>query len=143
MTEHIIADSGKRESFATGAVRDARSGKGRFDLISPVLLRRLALILEKGAIKYAARNWEQGMPLSRFLDSAKRHLNDAEMIALYQREGRPLTELPADINPNEDHWGQAVWNLHCLIHTQEMRPDLDDLSKPAGRTKSPDALKRD
>ena len=58
---HIVADSGKREGFATGMVRDTREGKGRFELITPIALRRLALVYEKGAAKYAARNWERAL----------------------------------------------------------------------------------
>ena len=33
--EYITKDSGSREECFTGAVRDVREGKGRFDLISP------------------------------------------------------------------------------------------------------------
>jgi hypothetical protein len=49
------------------------------------------------------RNWEQGIPLSRYLDSAKRHLDQ------YQ-EGML----------DEDHLAQAAWNLLGLLHTEEM-----------------------
>ena len=128
---HIVADSGARESFETGMVRDTRIDKGRFDLITPVALRRLALVYERGAAKYAARNWEKGSPLSRFADSAQRHLNDLQMIALYKREGIPLDRLPADVNPNEDHAAQAAWNLFGLMHHEDLHPELDDLSKKA------------
>ncbi len=128
---HIVADSGKREEFSTGMVRDTRENKGRFDLVTPVALRRLALVYEKGAEKYVARNWEKGSPLSRFADSAQRHLNDFQMIALYRREGIPLERLPADVSPNEDHLAQCVWNLFCIMHHEELHPEFDDLSKPA------------
>lgn len=47
-----MKDSGKREDFGTGAVRDSREGKGRYDLISPIALKRLAVVYEKGANKY-------------------------------------------------------------------------------------------
>ena len=126
--DFIVADSGARESFGTGMVRDIRAGKGRFDLITPIPLRRLAKVYESGALKYEARNWEKGSPLSRFLDSAKRHINDYEMICLYQREGVPLERLPADVNPNEDHLAQAAWNLFSIMHHQDLRPEFDDLS---------------
>jgi len=128
---HIVADSGKRESFNSGMVRDARDGKGRFELITPVALRRLALVYEKGAAKYTARNWEKGSLLSRFADSAQRHLNDFQMISLFKREGIPLEKLPADVNPNEDHLAQAVWNLCCIMHHEDLHPELDDLSVKA------------
>lgn len=112
----ILKDSGERQSFETGAVRDTQSGKGRFDLLSPIVDKRLAIIMEKGALKYNPRNWEKGIPLSRFLDSAKRHL--AQFI-----EG----------HVDEDHLGQAIWNLNGLMHTQELikrgllPSSLDDL----------------
>src|SRR3954469_16270146 len=68
-------DSGARESFPTGMVRDTREGKGRFDLIPPIPLRRLAGVYERGAAKYDDNNWKKGAPYSRFLDSALRHIN--------------------------------------------------------------------
>src|SRR4030042_1914883 len=105
-----LKDSGQRESFDSGMVRDTREGKGRFDLISPIALRRLAVIYEKGAIKYEPRNWEKGAPFSRFMDSALRHLNQ-------YKEGRR----------DEDHLAQAAWNIFCMIHFDETREDLNDL----------------
>jgi len=133
--KHIVADSGKREAFGSGMVRDTREGKGRFELITPVALRRLALVYEKGAEKYVARNWEKGSPLSRFADSAQRHLNDFQMISLFKRECIPLDRLPADVNPNEDHLAQAVWNLCCIMHHEDLHPELDDLSVKATEIK--------
>jgi hypothetical protein len=128
MSKHIVADSGKRESFASGMVRDTREGKGRFDLITPVALRRLALVYERGAAKYRPRNWEKGSPLSRFLDSARRHLNDYAMICQYKRDGVPLDKLPPDVNPNEDHLAQCAWNVFCIMHHEDLHPELDDMS---------------
>lgn len=58
----------------TGAKRDDRSGKGRFDLIPPEALQALAERLEVGAKHYGERNWEKGQPLSWFVDSGMRHL---------------------------------------------------------------------
>jgi hypothetical protein len=130
MTEQktfIVADSGVRENFQTGMVRDTRVGKGRFELITPIALRRLAQVYERGAVKYSARNWELGSPLSRFTDSAIRHMNDYLMISLYKREGIPLERLPADVNPNEDHLAQATWNLFCIMHHEVLHPEFDDM----------------
>jgi hypothetical protein len=128
MTSFITVDSGKRQEFETGAKRDTREGKGRFDLVSAIADHRLAGVYERGCGKYGPRNWEKGMPFSRFIDSAKRHINDYLMIANFQREGIPLDQLPDQINPDEDHLAQAVWNLFCVMHLQVTRPDLDDLS---------------
>jgi hypothetical protein len=98
-----LKDSGERQAFDTGAVRDTQTGKGRFDLMSPIALRRVAEVYRKGAEKYAERNWEKGMPISRCLDSALRHLNQ-------YREGLR----------DEDHLGQAAWNVMAAIHYEEM-----------------------
>jgi len=108
---YITKDSGEREKYESGAVRDKRGGKGRFDLITPIGLRRLAGVYERGAEKYAARNWEKGMPMSRFLDSALRHLNQY-----------------AEGLRDEDHLAQAAWNVFAMMHFEELRPDLNDLA---------------
>lgn len=113
-----VKDSGVREEFDTGSKRDTRVGKGRFDLISPFVLQRDAHHLEHGATKYGDRNWEKGQPLSRYLDSALRHLNK------YLMGFR-----------DEDHLSAARWNIAAMIHTEHMihlgllSSELDDLPK--------------
>jgi hypothetical protein len=101
--KHGLKDSGKREEFATGFVREPRTLKGRFDLISPIALRRLAIHYENGALKYSERNWEKGGDTSRYLCSAISHLQD-------YLEGDRL----------EDHLSASVWNIFCIVHTEEM-----------------------
>jgi hypothetical protein len=104
-------DSGAREVMETGSQRDSRDGKGRFELISPFALARIAGVYERGAKKYDDRNWEKGQKFSRFLDSALRHMN---------RFAMGWTD--------EDHVSQAAWNLLAILHFQELgRTDLDDL----------------
>lgn len=98
-----LPDSGKREEFPTGSRRDTREGKGRYDLVSPFALARLARHLEAGAVKYGDRNWEKGQPLSRYFDSAVRHLYSWLSGA-----------------QEEDHLAAALWNVHAMIHTQIM-----------------------
>lgn len=100
--EPALKDSGQCEEFPSSMVRDIRTGKGRFDLISPYALRRLARVMEKGCAKYGERNWEQGAPADRFLDSCLRHLTQWQMGLR-----------------DEDHLGQAFWNLHCIVHFDE------------------------
>lgn len=114
--QYVTKDSGSREEMPTGSVRDSREGKGRFDLISPFALARLAGVYERGAKKYADRNWEKGQPFSRFLDSAMRHLNRFAMGW-----------------DDEDHLAQAAWNLFAIMHFEELeRTELDDM--PHSRT---------
>lgn len=101
--KYNLKDSGNRQVFATGAQRDRQIGKGRYDLTSPIPMKRVADIFEKGALKYSERNWEKGMPISRYIDSAMRHLDQ-------YREGKR----------DEDHLGQAYWNLHAALHCEVM-----------------------
>lgn len=98
-----LEDSGKVRLAPTGAQRDSNEGKGRYDLISPIAIARLARINQLGAAKRGDRNWEQGMPLHWFVDSALRHIFE-------YLEGRS----------NEDHLAQAFWNVMCAMHTEEM-----------------------
>lgn len=125
--EWTTKDSGSREEYNSGARRDVRMGKGRYDLLSPMAIRRIAGVYERGAAKYGDRNYEKGMPLSRFLDSALRHL-------LQFAEGKQ----------DEDHASQAAWNIISLIHTEELisrgilPQELNDLPsyKPVGEDQS-------
>lgn len=104
------------EVFSTGANRDNRRGKGRYDLIPWSILRRLAMRFEIGGYHYGDRNWERGQPYGRYLDSCLRHLD-------FFVEG----------NKDEDHGIAALWNLLALVWTEErvrsgLLPDsLDDL----------------
>lgn len=107
-----IDDSGKRMSYGEGkAMREPSDGKGRYDLITPFGLRRVAKWYELGAKKYADRNWEKGIPFSRCIDSAKRHIDKYIM---------GMTD--------EDHLAAAVWNLLAIIHYEELgMTELDDM----------------
>lgn len=115
MPDYELQDSGERTTFDTGAQRDLAKGKGRYDLISPHLVRRLAIVLEKGAEKYNDRNWEKGMPWHSFLDSALRH-TFKRLLGMQ----------------DEDHAAQAVWNLMAFIHHEETPSlqHLNDLPEP-------------
>lgn len=107
-----INDGGNRISYGENkAIREPSSGKGRYDLITPFGLDRLAKWYELGSSKYADRNWEKGMPFSRYLDSARRHLNKFAMGM-----------------EDEDHLAAACWNIMAIMHHQELKQnELDDL----------------
>lgn len=107
-----LKDSGKRMSFGEGkAIREPSTGKGRYDLMSPFFARRLAVHFERGANKYADRNWEKGMKFSRYLDSAERHLAQFKMGM-----------------EDEDHIIACIWNLAAIVHHQELDElEFDDL----------------
>jgi len=109
-TEKKILDSGIRQEFSTGSVRDTGEGKGRFDLLPYYSIMKVAQHFEEGARKYSADNWRKGQPLSRYFDSAQRH----------------LAKFAMGFN-DEPHLTAAVWNLLCYIET-EKRIELGQLS---------------
>ncbi len=113
---YITKDSGARQSFGTGAVRDIQDGKGRYDLIPTKMLKRLAGLYQRGAEKYDANNWRLGIPQSRFMDSAFRHM---------------CQFLEGD--RSEDHLAAVIFNIAGVMEMEEGVADgtypgeLDDL----------------
>lgn len=101
--EFEVKDSGKRQEFNTGALRDTQEGKGRYDLIPPIVEERLAKHYESGAKKYGDNNFRLGMPVTRYIDSARRHLNKYRC-GLY----------------DEDHLIAAIWNIAAIIETEKL-----------------------
>lgn len=84
MTDYETKDSGKREEYDSGMVRDTQDNKPRFDLLLPLgvpyeeqFLTRCAELLARGAAKYSDRNWEKASgqaEIDRFKASALRHM---------------------------------------------------------------------
>lgn len=77
MSEFITKDSGKREEFTSGMVRDTQDDKPRYDLIDRAFLKRWAELMARGAKKYGENNWRKAAgeaELRRFQASATRHL---------------------------------------------------------------------
>lgn len=72
----------------------------------------VAIHFEEGAKKYAARNWEIGINVSSFIDSAIRHY-------LKHKRG----------DRDERHDRAALWNLICAVWTVTFKSDLDDFRK--------------
>jgi hypothetical protein len=99
---------GKRE-YDTGAVRSADCEHTRYDLISPIGLRRLAETYAEGAQKFGAFNWENGMPVTDLLNHAIAHV---------------YKFLSGD--RAEDHLAHAAWNLLGAIHSMEKWPHLNE-----------------
>jgi hypothetical protein len=79
---------------------------------------RIGEWLRKGAKKYAERNWEAGMPISRCVASLCRHLEAFKM-------GRT----------DEDHLAAIAVNAQFIMHYEAMiergvlPPSLDDMPK--------------
>lgn len=110
--EFIVRDSGARQDFETGARRDDDDTKPKLSLLPPAPLARIAWVYTRGAKKYGPHNWQKGMPYSRYLDSALRH------IFAWMRG-----------DTEEDHLAMACWNLMAIMHHQEVGPDgLDDMT---------------
>ena len=122
-------DSGTREQFDTGAVRDAVGAKPRPDLISPFAMMRLGEWLRKGAEKYSDRNWERGIPVSRCVASLYRHL------LAYQMGQR-----------DEDHMAAVMCNAMFVLHYEEMikrgvlPPELEDMPSYEAATHRADSV---
>lgn len=111
-----MRDSGKRQQFNDGAVRDTADGKSRPDLISPFFMMRLGMWLMLGAKKYSERNWEKGIPNSRCFASLMRHICQW-LIG----------------NKDEDHLAAMACNIMFLMHNEEavkigiLPPEIDDM----------------
>jgi len=98
-----VKDSGKRQEFETGSRRDSREGKGRFDLLPPYAITRLAIHFENGATKYGDGNYLKGQPTHRYMESALRHLFKY-----------------IDGDREEDHLSASAWNILALISTEKL-----------------------
>jgi len=105
----------EQTKFSTGAVRSTDANSTRYDLISPVGLRRIAETYAEGAKKYGDNNWQKGMPASDTMNHAIRHLN-----------------LWLSGDKTEDHLAHAAWNLIAIMHFEELKPDCIDV--PTRRT---------
>lgn len=111
-TTFITKDSGARQSFETGMVRDTQEGKPRYDLIPVEALERVAHLYARGAEKYGDDNWKKGQPYSRAYASLYRHL-------MQWRKG----------DRDEDHMAAVAWNALALMFYEEKMPELNDLFK--------------
>lgn len=67
---------------------------------------------EEGAKKYGEYNWQKGIPVKCYVDSAVRHY---------------LKHLRGD--RDEPHDRAFVWNILCCIWTSEHKPELNDYRK--------------
>ena len=67
---------------------------------------------EEGAKKYGENNWQKGLPLNCYIDSAVRHY---------------LKYLHGD--KDEPHDRAFCWNVMCAIWTCKHKPELNDYAK--------------
>lgn len=76
-----------------------------------LMLLAVAKHFEEGAKKYGENNWQKGIPLHCYIDSAIRHFFKHE--SGYE---------------DEPHDRAFVWNIMCAIWTFENKPELDDFT---------------
>ncbi len=105
-----MVDTGERVEHLTGATREPHANKGRFDLIPPEMMFRLAKWYELGGQKYEDRNWEKGLPVSNCINSLLRH----------------AFKYLAGID-DEDHLAAVIWNAAAIMHYEKNNPDMQDL----------------
>jgi len=107
-----MQDGGDRITFGKNAAqREPATGKGRPDLITPFALTRIAKWYELGANKYGDRNYEKGMPFSRYTASMFRHV---------------IAWMKGD--ETEDHLSAISWNAFAIMHHQELNElNWDDM----------------
>lgn len=110
-------DSGKRQEYKSGMVRDLQTGKPDFYLIlakdmpyKEQLLTRWAELMERGKIKYGNRNWELAdseEELERFKSSAFRHF-----IQWISNED------------DEDHAAAVLYNINACEYVKWKRQNM-------------------
>lgn len=101
--------------FDTGAERDT-GGKGRCDLLPHSSLLRVSRQMEGALEEHEERNWEKGIPMHSFLDSAMRHLFKY-----------------MDGWNDEDHLAAAATNVLMALWTEDHLPEMQDIpTRPPG-----------
>ena len=80
------------------------------DLDTATAVLEVAKHFEDGAVKYGDRNWEKGIPVHCYIDSAVRH---------YLKFHRG--------DQDEPHDRAFMWNLLCAMWTHENHPELIDI----------------
>lgn len=110
--EFITKDNKEHKEFSSGMKRDTEEAKPRFDLILPegqrydeTLLYRWAMLMQRGAKKYAYRNWEKANSieeLERFKSGTWRHFIQA---------------MSGEVD--EDHFSAVCFGLNGIIYLMD------------------------
>ena len=91
-----------------------------FDRNIYTAILELAKHFENGAKKYGERNWQNGIPVRCYIDSAVRHY---------------LKFLRGDTD--EPHDRAFVWNIVCAIWTCEHKPELNEYAREVQTDENP------
>jgi hypothetical protein len=126
---YMTKDSGKRVKYPSGFNRDLQDGKPRYDLIYLPCVKRLAELLQRGAVKYGENNWKLAKTeeeFNRFKASAFRHF--------YQYMNN---------ENDEDHMAAVTFNLFAMeymkdevIRNAETKINLDKETKDLPRVQT-------
>lgn len=95
--------------FLHNALREFMTYEG---IDEATMFLEVAKHFEEGAKKYGENNWQKGIPVKRYIDSAVRH---------------HLKHIRCD--NDEPHDLAFVWNIICGIWTCEHKPELNDYAK--------------
>jgi cell division protein YceG involved in septum cleavage len=112
----VLTDGKKEElstiktTFSTGAWRNNKDGKGRYDLMPWTAIHELAKHCQDGAKAHGERNIDKGIPLHDLMDSAIRHISQ-------YMQGQT----------NENHLRSAFWNIAWAVEFEVTKPDLQDI----------------
>lgn len=87
------------------------AAEDRYENVYSALLD-LAKHFEDGAKKYGENNWQKGLPVNSYIDSALRHLT---------KDCAGWTDEP--------HYRAFLWNITCAIWTAEHHPHLNPYKK--------------
>ena len=82
------------------------------------MILEVAKHFEEGAKKYGEDNWQKGIPVRCYIDSAIRHY---------------IKWLRGD--DEEPHDRAFCWNIMCALWTCMNKPELNDYTKTEGETK--------
>ena len=142
MNEFIVKDSGKREQYDNGFVRDTEEGKPDYtrlilipgiELIPVEMLERWGAHMLKGAEKYGPNNWRQAQGLAaklRFARSLFRHAvqliqgdrtEDHASAILFNTSAYELTQEEETVKPGPDlaWYGEAEPDKEAVWKDQE------------------------
>lgn len=84
---------------------------GEYDTCFDAVLE-VAKHFEDGAVKYGDNNWQKGIPIHCYIDSAVRHY------CKYRRGDK-----------DEPHDRAFMWNLICAIWTHKNKPEMIDIPR--------------
>ena len=103
--DFLTFDSGDRQTFESGMVRDSKTSKTRYDLVDMPMFKRWAELMGRGAEKYGDNNWKKAESLEeldRFKESAFRH----------------FMQWFLEENSEEDHAAAVFFNIAGVEHVK-------------------------